>query len=310
MRSPRSNPFGFVPFVSPYRYRRLTLLLTLLAVLWPAGGAGAVPPGIADTVHTSGDDDADEAYASGLPRNRGSAILVGAQGEEPYLLYDGMRHRADAATLAALGFDAPRVHHLDRGTLARIPTGDRFPPLANGSFISAPDGTRYLIHNGVHAIPDNRTFEAYGWGGARGFAGVPITPVDATFLAALPPAAPLVPQRAVGAGLFDWGYCTWWVAQRRAVPWLGNAAEWYGAARGMGYAVGATPLPGAILVRQSASWSGYGHVAYVESVEGKRFTVSEMNIRAVGELTVRTYDMTTDPPPGLIGFIYWRYAGE
>lgn len=310
MRSPRSDAFGFSPFVSPYVHRRLILLLTLLAVLWPAGSARAVPPHITETVQTSGDDVADDAGTLGLPRTESSLMLVGAPGEEPYLLYNGMRHPADAATLAALGFDPLRAHHLDRGTLERIPTGDRLPPLANGSFVSAPDGKRYLIDDGLHAIPDNGTFEAYGWGGARGFAGVPITPVDAAFLAALPPAAPLAPQRGVGSGLFDWGYCTWWVAQRRAVPWLGNAQEWYGAARGMGYAVGAAPLPGAILVRRSASWSGYGHVAYVESVEGERFTVSEMNIRAVGELTVRTYDMTIDPPPGLIGFIYWRYAGE
>jgi len=76
----------------------------------------------------------------------------------------------------------------------------------------------------------------------------------------------------------------------------------------LGYAVGQTPAPGAILVRRSASWAGYGHVAYVESVRGTEFTVSEMNVNALGELTTATYDIAIRPPPGLLGFVYWRYA--
>ena len=37
---------------------------------------------------------------------------------------------------------------------------------------------------------------------------------------------------------FPWGWCTWYVATRRPVPWSGNAIEWYGNARAMGYPVG------------------------------------------------------------------------
>ncbi len=71
------------------------------------------------------------------------------------------------------------------------------------------------------------------------------------------------------------GYCTYYVASRRAVPsnW-GNANTWYYSAQASGFSVGSAPVPGAI------AWTGagyYGHVAYVESVSGSMVTVSEMN---------------------------------
>lgn len=71
------------------------------------------------------------------------------------------------------------------------------------------------------------------------------------------------------------GYCTWYVATRRSIPgWWGNANAWYGNAQISGYSVGSTPRVGAI------AWTGagyYGHVAYVEAVNGSTVTVSEMN---------------------------------
>ena len=136
-----------------------------------------------------------------------------------------------------------------------------------------------------------------------------VATVDDALLAIVPRGAPLAPAALAGdQRRFDWGYCTWWVAQRRAVPWNGDAVEWYANAQVLGYAVGQTPVPGAILVRRSASWTGYGHVAYVESVRGTEFTVSEMNVNALGELTTATYDIAVRPPPGMLGFVYWRYA--
>jgi surface antigen len=71
------------------------------------------------------------------------------------------------------------------------------------------------------------------------------------------------------------GYCTYYVASRRAIPsnW-GNANQWYYNAQASGFSVGSVPVPGAI------AWTGagyYGHVAYVESVSGGMVTVSEMN---------------------------------
>jgi N-acetylmuramoyl-L-alanine amidase len=74
---------------------------------------------------------------------------------------------------------------------------------------------------------------------------------------------------------YSFGYCTFYVATRRGIPsnW-GNANAWYYNAQASGFSVGTTPIPGAI------AWTGagyYGHVAYVESVNGSMITISEMN---------------------------------
>ncbi len=80
---------------------------------------------------------------------------------------------------------------------------------------------------------------------------------------------------AGGGSSYAFGYCTWYVATRRAIPsgW-GNANQWYSSAQMSGYSVGLVPRVGAI------AWTGagyYGHVAYVEAVNGSNVTVSEMN---------------------------------
>jgi LysM repeat protein len=100
-------------------------------------------------------------------------------------------------------------------------------------------------------------------------------------------------------GTFPYGYCTWYVATRRYVPWSGNAWQWYGNARAMGYAEGSTPRVGAIMV----TWeSAYGHVAYVEAVNANgSWTVSEMNFKGWGIIDQRTISPGSVP---LIGFIY------
>ena len=73
---------------------------------------------------------------------------------------------------------------------------------------------------------------------------------------------------------FPWGQCTWYVAQRRYIPWSGNAKTWIYQAPQFGFATGTEPQVGAIVqTRESA----YGHVAYVEAVDGDTITVSEMN---------------------------------
>jgi len=77
---------------------------------------------------------------------------------------------------------------------------------------------------------------------------------------------------------FDYGYCTWYVATRRCIPWFGNADEWYANARAYGYQEGREPRPGAVAVWGAGrGYSGYGHVALVESVQPDGFTVSEYN---------------------------------
>jgi surface antigen len=124
-------------------------------------------------------------------------------------------------------------------------------------------------------------------------------------------AAPRVPARSVGpvsgAGNgFTYGYCTWWVAHKRYVPWRGNAAQWWWNARPFGYTEGSAPRPGAIMVMGYGRSSPQGHVAYVESVNPNgSFLVSEMNWWGVpgggwGRVDYRTVSSMS----GVLGFIY------
>lgn len=100
-------------------------------------------------------------------------------------------------------------------------------------------------------------------------------------------------------GKFAYGYCTWYVASRRPVPWTGDAWEWFGGARAMGFPTGQTPQPGSIMV----TWESWvGHVAYVEQVNADgSWVVSEMNYKGWGIISTRTIRPGTVP---LIGFIY------
>jgi surface antigen len=98
---------------------------------------------------------------------------------------------------------------------------------------------------------------------------------------------------------FSFGYCTWYVANRRYVPWFGNAIEWWPNARAYGYPEGQTPQVGAIMVTAESS---LGHVAYVESVSGNTFVVSEMNFTAWDVVDRRTITLGGGVP--VLGFIY------
>jgi surface antigen len=89
-----------------------------------------------------------------------------------------------------------------------------------------------------------------------------------------------------GAGhRFPYGYCTWYVAQKRYVPWSGNAGTWLYNARAQGYKTSKSPSVGAIVVTTDSPY--YGHVALVESVSGGSITVSEMNYRGWGKVNRR-----------------------
>lgn len=76
---------------------------------------------------------------------------------------------------------------------------------------------------------------------------------------------------------YDYGYCTWYVANRIAVPsnW-GNANTWDNLAPMSGWTVGTTPVPGAIAQTDRGS---EGHVAVVEAVspDGTMIKYSDMN---------------------------------
>jgi len=98
---------------------------------------------------------------------------------------------------------------------------------------------------------------------------------------------------------FPYGYCTWYVAQRRYVPWSGNAGAWLFNARSMGYKTGKTPEKGAIVVTTDNAY--YGHVAVVESVSKGSITVSEMNYKGWGKVNRRVIPTASR---SIKGYIY------
>jgi surface antigen len=98
---------------------------------------------------------------------------------------------------------------------------------------------------------------------------------------------------------YYYGYCTWYVANKRNVPGLwGNAGEWLYNAQKSGYETSPNPADGSIIV---TSESGWGHVGYVESVGEDTITISEMNYSGWG--TVNTREIPKNSPL-IKGFIY------
>jgi len=93
------------------------------------------------------------------------------------------------------------------------------------------------------------------------------------------------PPKIRGNHKFPWGWCTYYVAQRREIPWGGNAITWLTQAQKYGYEISQTPQEGAIVVTKE---SKMGHVAYVESVSGDTITISEMNYFGFGVVSHRT----------------------
>lgn len=98
---------------------------------------------------------------------------------------------------------------------------------------------------------------------------------------------------------FPYGYCTWYVASKRFVPWGGNAGTWLYNAKASGYKTGRTPAVGAIMVTTENRF--YGHVAIVEKVSGDTITVSEMNYTGWARTDRRTLSASSR---FIKGFIY------
>lgn len=155
-----------------------------------------------------------------------------------------------------------------------------------GSFLMLPDGVGPSLDTGV----GKKTVKSVTWNRF----GRQVTTYTITYSS-----APV----AGSGGKFPYGYCTWWVAHKRYVPWMGDAWQWWFNARQFGFAEGQIPEVGAIMV-QGISWtSPVGHVAYVESVNADgSFTVSEMNYAGWGRVDYRTIKSTAGLD--LLGFIY------
>ncbi len=96
-----------------------------------------------------------------------------------------------------------------------------------------------------------------------------------------------------GSNGYDYGWCTWHAANRRAeigrpIPSnLGNAISWFHLARSAGLPTGNEPREGAVLWH--ANLGGLGHVAFVEKDNGDgTWLVSDMNYPIWGRVTYRT----------------------
>lgn len=96
-----------------------------------------------------------------------------------------------------------------------------------------------------------------------------------------------------GGNGYDYGYCTWWAAVRRAqsgrpVPSnLGNASTWKILGQRAGLGVGNTPAAGAVIWTPPRDY--YGHVGYVESMNADgSVNVSEMNVVGWGRVSYKT----------------------
>lgn len=92
-----------------------------------------------------------------------------------------------------------------------------------------------------------------------------------------------------GGNTYDYGYCTWYVKNRRGASLpnqLGNANTWYSRAAAMGMSVGSVPQAGAV---GTTTRGALGHVVYVESVNADgSINISEMNAPTWGATTYRT----------------------
>lgn len=87
--------------------------------------------------------------------------------------------------------------------------------------------------------------------------------------------APTMFKGSVAGNTYSYGYCTWYVKNRRPdLPNnLGNADTWYSRAQAQGIPTGTTPRAGAVGMTKA-----YGHVVYIESVNSNgTVNVAEMN---------------------------------
>ena len=109
----------------------------------------------------------------------------------------------------------------------------------------------------------------------------------------------VVQPRGSAGNRFPWGWCTWLVADLRGdVTWRGNAGQWLANARAQGRPTGRIPAVGAILVTNESWW---GHVAYVEAVNGDQVSVVEMNYKGFGITSRRTI---SNGSPVIKGYVY------
>lgn len=90
---------------------------------------------------------------------------------------------------------------------------------------------------------------------------------------------------------YPYGWCTYYAASRKGITTnYGNAKNWPVTSK--------EPSQGSILVTYENRT--YGHVAYVEAVDGFKVTVSEMNYVGFGVVSKRTVDIRNIPLKGFL----------
>lgn len=105
-------------------------------------------------------------------------------------------------------------------------------------------------------------------------------------------------QKDRGNFWFAAGYCTSYAASKRPdifknpdKTFRGNAGAWYANAKKAGNKVGSQPKAGAIIVFAPGRWaSWYGHVWYVEEVDGDKVVITDMNYKWRNIVTKRVVD--------------------
>lgn len=99
--------------------------------------------------------------------------------------------------------------------------------------------------------------------------------------------------------IFVAGQCTDYVARKKYIPWGGNAKNWIANSKAYGATVDRDANPGDIIVTAE---SRYGHVGYVESVNGDNVTFSEWNYAGPFKKTVRTLNVNSSIVKGIIHY--------
>ena len=182
------------------------------------------------------------------------------------------------------------------GVLVRVAAGDTLVALAQRYHV---DPSAVIAYNNIPNPEQLTAGSLLMLPDGTGLQPAPTPSAPAPKLKPKAPAAP-APARILGtAGHFPYGYCTYWVAIHRYIPWMGNANQWLGAAQRLGWATGMTPRVGAIMTTRESGW---GHVALVEAVypDGS-WDVNEMNYKGWGIVDHRHIRPGGVP---LMGFIY------
>lgn len=101
---------------------------------------------------------------------------------------------------------------------------------------------------------------------------------------------------------FPVGFCTYYVAKKVKITFGGNAVHWLSNAKAAGYATGDIPAAGAIVSMHGVGrYAKYGHVAFVERVEGENIIVSEMNYTGWNQISSRSIPVSS---LDIRGYIY------